>query len=882
MGKLGLSCIRMALSDLYASQRYYKTRLILNVKDSMAEVIEAASVGLDLIENGKVKAIIGPQISKQANILIDVGLKYQVPIISFSATSPSLSSPQRRSPYFFRVAQNDAAQVKAISAIVQAFGWKQVVPIYSQGIYEEELIPYMTRALLEANVSTPYQSAIFPLATNQQILQELHKLKMMSNRIFIVHVSLKLGCRLFTMARNMGMMKQGYVWIMTTRMSNLLTLKNSSIIDSMQGVLGVSSYFPKTKELEDFDARWKKKFQQEYPSIVDTQINVLGLWAYDAATALAIAIEKVVLTNMRFQNTNASNNATKFGDMRLSQIGPKLREALPTIRFQGLVGEFSFVNGEVNLSSFQIININGDGKRVVGYWTPQNALQRNMDSTSMGAYSISKTNLGPIIWPGDSSSTPIGWDEYELANTNYLRVGVPFDQYKRFIDKKGDQYNNTFVLVGSYSIDVFNYVIGTLPYKVPYEFVYFANYYDPFHPGLIYDNLIKQTYLGKYDVVVGDIMIKANWSIYVDFTLPFTESGATFIVPTTKLSNKTKAWIFLKPLTWELWLTTGCFFVFIGFVVWVLEHHANEDFRGSPSHQVSTSFWFSFSTLVFAQRERVQSNLARFVVIIWIFVVLILTQSYTANLATLMTVQQLRPTVTDVSQLLQNGDFVGYRYGSYYTYESLIQMGFDNSKLKLYSTAEECDQLLTLGSPNGGISAAFDEIPYIKVILSGYCSKYTTIGPTYKTEGPGFGFAFRRGSPLVADVSRAILNLTQNNQDTMKAIEDRWFKNETHCIQPSEEDSSYKLDLESFQGLFLVAGLASSFALIVHYSMILRGHRRVFIQFDSNESFCKKIYTMFRIYFQKDARIVPDKDIWMPEVNYVAPPNPPRNLEPYA
>jgi ionotropic glutamate receptor len=101
----------------------------------------------------------------------------------------------------------------------------------------------------------------------------------------------------------------------------------------------------------------------------------------------------------------------------------------------------------------------------------------------------------------------------------------------------------------------------------------------------------------------------AKWSAYVDFTMPFTENGATFIVPTTNKPSKPKAWIFLKPLTWELWLTTGCFFVFIGFVVWVLEHPVNEEFRGSLTHQVSTSIWFSFSTLVFAQSNNLSFSL---------------------------------------------------------------------------------------------------------------------------------------------------------------------------------------------------------------------------------------------------------------------------------
>ena len=65
--------------------------------------------------------------------------------------------------------------------------------------------------------------------------------------------------------------------------------------------------------------------------------------------------------------------------------------------------------------------------------------------------------------------------------------------------------------------------------------------------------------------------------------------------------RRKNAWVFLKPLTWDLWVTSFCFFVFIGFVILILEHRVNKDFRGPRSHQVGTIFLFSFSTLVFAQ-----------------------------------------------------------------------------------------------------------------------------------------------------------------------------------------------------------------------------------------------------------------------------------------
>ena len=110
----------------------------------------------------------------------------------------------------------------------------------------------------------------------------------------------------------------------------------------------------------------------------------------------------------------------------------------------------------------------------------------------------------------------------------------------------------------------------------------------------------------NFDAVAGDTTIIANRTNYIDFTLPYTESGVTMVVP-IKDNERKNAWVFLKPLTWDLWITSGLFFVFIGFVVWVLEHRVNEEFRGPPSHEIGTSLWYSFSTMVFAQSKLLSS-----------------------------------------------------------------------------------------------------------------------------------------------------------------------------------------------------------------------------------------------------------------------------------
>ncbi|EEF46821.1 glutamate receptor 2.7 [Ricinus communis] len=844
VGKMGLSCIDLALSDFYATHGYYRTRLALKTRDSMRDVVGAAAAALDLIKNEEVQAIIGPTTSMQADFVIHLGEKAQIPIISYSATSPFLTSIS--SPYFFRATQNDSTQVYAICAMIQAFGWREAVPIYVDNEYGRGIMPYLVDALQAIDTRIPYRSTLSPVSTDDQIVRELYKLMTMQTRVFIVHMSSSsLGSRFFTKVREVGMMSKGYVWIMTDGLTNFLSLLTPTAIDSMQGVLGVKPFVSETKELENLRVRWKRKFQQENPGSDDAELTIFGLWAYDAAIALSMAIEKAGTAKFGFRGANASSNYTDLAALKVSQNGPSLIQALSNTSFKSVTGDFVFVNGQLPSLAFQIVNVIGDGARELGFWTLGNGLLKNLSSiTATNIYSNSKSNLASVIWPGDTTSVPKGWEI--PTNGKKLRVGVPVKGgFNEFIKVTKDTSTNTNTVTG-YCIDVFDAVVKALPYALRYEYIPFAN--PDGSTTESYNELIYQVYLGNFDAVVGDTTIIFNRSLYVDFTLPYTESGVYMVVP-IKDKKKKNAWVFLKPLTWDLWATSFCFFVFIGFIVWILEHRINEEFRGPPSYQLSTSLYFSFSTMFFAQRERVVSNLARIVVIIWCFVVLILIQSYTASLTSLLTVQQLLPTVTDVYQLIKNGELVGYKRGSFVP-DILKSLGFEETQLVIYDSVEQCHELLSKGSRNGGIAAAFDELPYMKVFLAKYCSKYTMVQPITKTDG--FGFVFPRGSPLVPDISRAILNVTEGDQ--MKRIENAWFGKQGNCPDPSTSVSSNSLGLQSFWGLFLIAGIASVLALMIFAVMFACEYRQVLISSESGTSIWSRIRDLSSIFDQKDLK----------------------------
>lgn len=130
-------------------------------------------------------------------------------------------------------------------------------------------------------------------------------------------------------------------------------------------------------------------------------------------------------------------------------------------------------------------------------------------------------------------------------------------------------------------------------------------------------------------------------------------------------------------------------------------------------------------------------NLSRFVVMVWLFVVLVLTSSYTASFASMLTVQKLQPTVTNIYELIARGENVGYQDGSYVR-DMLKDMGFPSSKLKNYSSFQEYADALSNGSKNNGVAAIVDDVPYLKMLMAKNCNKYLMVGPTYKSAGFGF------------------------------------------------------------------------------------------------------------------------------------------------
>ncbi|KAG6475430.1 glutamate receptor 2.9-like [Zingiber officinale] len=815
IGNVSWTCIAMAANDFYTEYPNYSTRLSLHWRDTSDEgAIPAASAALDLLQNAGVEAVIGPQASTQAKFVAELGGRARVPVLSFSASLPRV----RSSPYFFHTAWDGFSQARAVASLVNAFGWREAVTVLEDSDYGAAFAPFLTDALQEVDVPVSCRSMIAPRATGKQIASELDKLRANRTRVFIVHMySYSLAFGFFNLTKSLGMMKNGYVWIVTYSLTDMVDLMGSSALDLMQGVIGLTPSVRENERLHRLNRRWKEDRQFKF------NVTMFGLWAYDTVWALAIAAEDARgALNSSFM-ASGSTNSTDLGRVGASLVGPELRDLLLSSSFAGVGGRFRLDGQVLESGSYEIVNVVDGGKRRIGLWSPTKGISLS---------NVNVTDGDGVEWPGGGRRKPKGW-EWPIEMVVGIPVKPGFEQFVEINESSGRK---------GYCIELFEAAMKEL--SVNFSYKRFSN--EQGDSNGTYDDMVYQLSHQRLDAVVGDLTIRENRTHYFDFTQPFTESGLAMVVPTRDARRK-GAWTFLKPLSLSLWLASAAFFIFTGATIWLLEHRHNDDFHGVG---VGPVLYFSFSTLVFAHRERLATNSGRLVAVFWFFVVLILQANYTARLTSMLTVEQLTPTVEDVAQLLKDGSAVGYQKDSFV--QGLLQsLKFNESKIVPYESAEEYHQALI----NGSVAAIVDEVPYLKVFMARYCHKnFKMVGPIYKSSG--FGFAFPKGSPFVGEVSRAILKVMQNNT-LMDKLEKNLYP--TVCADNDTDTESSRLTFRIFSGLFLITGTTSLSALILHYSIFfLRQQRPSLLNYD--QSPLRRVAMLVQLFGQRGSSLQASED----------------------
>ncbi|XAR66534.1 hypothetical protein NMG60_11012806 [Bertholletia excelsa] len=786
--------------------------------------LRSAYAAEELIKEDKVQVIIGMERWQEAVLVAEVGSQAQVPVLSLvgAATTPPLVAA--RWPFVVQMATNISEEVNCIEAVLQSYKWRRVITIY-----EEDRDSGMMALLSEALQSTGLDiehSLVFPpfsfLADPEGFVQhELTKVLQMQSRVFIVlQSSLNLSTHLFREAKQLGLLGRDSAWIITDAVSSLLDSVNSSAMSPMRGALGIGSYYSdNTGTFLDFKNQFQKSFQIEYPEEDNSKPGIHALRAYDGIQTIAQALE----------NLGSSNRTPEVF----------LRNILSS-SFVGLSGNIRFNDGSLSQypSTFRIINVVGKVYNELGFWSSEIGFSESPDNNRDASASMEGLWSDSVSWPGKLKNVPKGWAMPSDAKP--MRIAVPgnasSEQFVKVVNSS--LYKNEY---SGFCIDVFEEVLDYLDYPLTYEFELFYGSYND-----LVDCVANKT----YDAVVGDVTILSERWRHVEFTQPYTGSGLSMVVPVK--FDKGKAWMFMKPFTKEMWIVTGLVFVYTMAVVWFLEHQSNDEFRGPLKNQLSAALWFTFCSLFFAHREKIHSNYARVVVAMWLFVVYVVTSNYQASLTSILTVRKLEPNVTDIQWLKNNNAKVGCDGDSFVKNYLSDVMSFKRENIIIVSGLDAYPEKFE----KGDIVAAFLELPYQKVFLRMHCDKYSATPPLSRFGG--LGFVFQKGSPVAADVSEAILKMSENGR--LRQLEEYWLYPKANCPDSDSTSDADSLPLQSFRGLYTISIATSSICLLLFLIRLIRNHRNSLLANPTNvtpgsESLWRKMVGLFK-YFGNGSIIV--------------------------
>ncbi|KAH7567428.1 hypothetical protein JRO89_XS07G0071800 [Xanthoceras sorbifolium] len=713
-----------------------------------------STAALELIHKKRVQAIIGTvPVAEAALVSVIDKTATNIPIVSL--TSPAINLPpqqmlQKLPSSIIQMSDDITLHTQCIAAIVGMFRWRKVMVIVENNDFSvySGLVTFLSDSLREVN-SEVEQHLAFPSLTSlpnpeTTIKEELKKLMGRSNRVFVLlHCSLELAILIFDKAKQMGMMEKGYVWIVPEEIASLLHALNSSAFDNMQGLLGFTTNFVHSnKSFKQFKTKFRKIYELKYPEEEEySRPSIFALRAYDAIWTIAQAIKK---------------SQAQFSSVKL------LKNILSS-NFKGLSGNITFKNGKLaKNSTFQIINVVGASYREVAFWIP---LFRFCKTNNISNKYVKE--LDPVYWPGGLQTVPKGWS---LSNEKKpLKIGVPATgAFNQFVSVSYDQGHNETLITG-FSVKVFEAAVKRLPYHLPYVLV-------PFYGS--YDDMVKQVFYKGLDAAVGDTEIMADRYQYAEFSQAYVESGLLMIVP-VKPNKSKEIWLFMNVFTTEMWLLMVGMHLFIGFIIWLLEREDNHDLKGFGS-----MLWFSVTVIFFAQREPLRNNLSRLVLAPWLFVILIVSASYTASLTSILTVSRLQPSIQDIETLQITNAVVGCNGNSFIVRYLINVLNFKPGNIKKIESIND----YPMAFERGDISATFFTVPHAKV--------------------------FPKDFPLSFDISEAILRVTESGQ--IKQLEEDMLSS-FKCASSSSTDmiDNQSIGPQPFFGLLFISGGVSGFAFFV-------------------------------------------------------------------
>ncbi|XP_075262108.1 glutamate receptor ionotropic, delta-1-like isoform X2 [Convolutriloba macropyga] len=393
---------------------------------------------------------------------------------------------------------------------------------------------------------------------------------------------------------------------------------------------------------------------------------------------------------------------------------------------------------------------------------------------------------------------------------NFKRIKVVTVVEPPFVEMRIQSFGPNFT---GYCIDMLDEIAKQMNFQ--YD-IYNASEYGRLN-GNTWVGAVGEVAYKRADIAVSGMLITSMREDAVDFSTRFMDYGVGILI--RKSPSSQTVFGFLEPLNAEVWTCVAGTIFLAGSVMYLVTRVSpatrKPTLHGEPpdisKFTLHNSIWFTMTSIMQQGGDlHPSSTSTRLLGSFWWFFTLIITATYTANLAAFLTVNRMETPIDSLQHLVAQNHI---KYGT--VRESPIHLDFkDQSEMnilyeRIATYFDQNTEVNLVENPEDGYRKVREgnyafmwDDPILQWMKAINCD-YMTVGKPFLKKG--YGIAVQKGTTFREEISKTILKLQESG--TLEKLRKKWFEQPNSCPmqETSNKDNGAKgIELTNVAGIFYV------------------------------------------------------------------------------
>ena len=739
------------------------------------------------VSETNVVGIVGPRLSREAHVISRFAQRIGIPVVSYSATDPDLSDRQTH-PAFYRTIPSDASAAEAIVKLFERYNWTSCILIYQNDAFGSAGAQVLGETFEQREMSIA-ETIVFDVSTQTIRSNLTSRLSNSATRVIVLWADSTFTANILQEAAMKNLLGPRYLWILSDGVA--LARINKAPSHALIGLVSVepvsSSEINATNNaslLRVACEMWKRYEPESFPE--GCKVHPYAMFTFDATWLLIQSLQQLCW----YDTDDPSRPCLSFGnssycfDRELINSSALLHQ-ISTMKFLGVSGPIEFdVHGADRTRGIHYIAANVQSSPMGLTFVPVLKYTETKEWQRLQA-------THDMVWPGSFSEVP---SERATISGVTLRIGLIESRPFTMIDEHRQNRSRPTGYIPD--------LIELLRKRMNFTPELRMAPYSVRHP-----ELFQAVAKGDYDMIVADIIATSDRRELVAFSASIYDYSLRLIVrkPTVE---QVELFAYLRPFSLSLWMVILSTMLCTSVLFFLAEGNDNEALRDrSTASMGAMSVWYSIGHIMGYGADFHATTISGRILTVALYILsLVLVASYTANLASNLTISRTKSIISsidDIKQLKLPFNRIGIRPETLEEEFFLREISEESrSYYPLKSRDEIFNRLL-----NGDIDASFIDGPTGEYMTNTVYCNLTLVGPEF--DARRLGIVAPKHWLYLEDFDRNVLALRELGY--LNTLRKRWF--ESNVCQDSVETPN-AMSVESMAGLFLTVGVMVVIALI--------------------------------------------------------------------